>query len=87
MPAAQQIRAAEIPEQHIPHQQTQAQLVAGQSLAEGQQIQIQTVGALSLPLSQQSSQQEREWWAGTASVLQPVKKGKVDMPIAVSYAT
>ncbi|XP_006895188.1 PREDICTED: glutamine-rich protein 1-like [Elephantulus edwardii] len=84
--AAQQIQAAEIPEKHIPHQQIQAQLVAGQSLARGQQIQIQTVGALSPPSSQQGSPQEGERWVGTASVLQPVKKRKVDMPISVSYA-
>ncbi|ELV09654.1 Glutamine-rich protein 1 [Tupaia chinensis] len=76
--AAQQIQAAEIPEEHIPHQQIQAQLVAGQSLAGGQQIQIQTVGALSPPPSQQGSPREGE--------RRPVKKRKVDMPITVSYA-
>nr|KAF6421061.1 glutamine rich 1 [Molossus molossus] len=84
--AAQQIQAAEIPEEHIPHQQIQAQLVASQSLAGGQQIQIQTVGALSPPPSQQGSPREGERRVGTASVLQPVKKRKVDMPITVSYA-
>ncbi|XP_066206928.1 transcriptional regulator QRICH1 [Saccopteryx leptura] len=84
--AAQQIQAAEIPEEHIPHQQIQAQLVAGQSLTGGQQIQIQTVGALSPPPSQQGSPREGERRVGTASVLQPVKKRKVDMPITVSYA-
>ncbi|XP_036049025.1 glutamine-rich protein 1 [Onychomys torridus] len=84
--AAQQIQAAEIPEEHIPHQQIQAQLVAGQSLAGGQQIQIQTVGALSPPPSQQGSPREGERRVGSASVLQPVKKRKVDMPITVSYA-
>ncbi|ELK25012.1 PREDICTED: glutamine-rich protein 1 isoform X1 [Myotis davidii] len=84
--AAQQIQAAEIPEEHIPHQQIQAQLVAGQSLAGGQQIQIQTVGALSPPPPQQGSPREGERRVGTASVLQPVKKRKVDMPITVSYA-
>ncbi|XDB62933.1 PREDICTED: glutamine-rich protein 1 [Capra hircus] len=86
MQAAQQIQAPEIPEEHIPHQQIQAQLVAGQSLAGGQQIQIQTVGALSPPPSQQGSPREGERRVGTASVLQPVKKRKVDMPITVSYA-
>ncbi|ELR46387.1 Glutamine-rich protein 1 [Bos mutus] len=85
MQAAQQIQAPEIPEEHIPHQQIQAQLVAGQSLAGGQQIQIQTVGALSPPPSQQGSPREGERRGG-ASVLQPVKKRKVDMPITVSYA-
>ncbi|XP_040102881.1 glutamine-rich protein 1 [Oryx dammah] len=86
MQAAQQIQAPEIPEEHIQHQQIQAQLVAGQSLAGGQQIQIQTVGALSPPPSQQGSPREGERRVGTASVLQPVKKRKVDMPITVSYA-
>lgn len=86
MQAAQQIQAPEIPEEHIPHQQIQAQLVAGQSLAGGQQIQIQTVGALSPPPSQQGSPREGERRVGAASVLQPVKKRKVDMPITVSYA-
>ncbi|KAF6100788.1 glutamine rich 1 [Phyllostomus discolor] len=62
------------------------ELVAGQSLAGGQQIQIQTVGALSPPPSQQGSPREGERRVGTASVLQPVKKRKVDMPITVSYA-
>ncbi|KAJ1069208.1 hypothetical protein K5549_000519 [Capra hircus] len=81
MQAAQQIQAPEIPEEHIPHQQIQAQLVAGQSLAGGQQIQIQTVGALSPPPSQQGSPREGERRVGT-----PVKKRKVDMPITVSYA-
>ncbi|XP_010850264.1 PREDICTED: glutamine-rich protein 1 [Bison bison bison] len=71
MQAAQQIQAPEIPEEHIPHQQIQAQLVAGQSLAGGQQIQIQTVGALSPPPSQQGSPREGE---------------RRVMPITVSYA-
>ncbi|XP_063147538.1 transcriptional regulator QRICH1 [Candoia aspera] len=83
---AQQIQGAEIPEEHIQHQQIQAQLVAGQAIAGGQQIQIQTVGALSPPPSQQGSPREGERRISTASVLQPVKKRKVDMPITVSYA-
>ncbi|XP_070792899.1 transcriptional regulator QRICH1 isoform X2 [Pituophis catenifer annectens] len=83
---AQQIQAAEIQEEHIQHQQIQAQLVAGQAIAGGQQIQIQTVGALSPPPSQQGSPREGERRISTASVLQPVKKRKVDMPITVSYA-
>ncbi|XP_053146708.1 transcriptional regulator QRICH1 [Hemicordylus capensis] len=84
--AAQQIQGAEIQEEHIQHQQIQAQLVAGQAIAGGQQIQIQTVGALSPPPSQQSSPREGERRISAASVLQPVKKRKVDMPITVSYA-
>uniref|UniRef100_A0A2D4J8M7 Uncharacterized protein n=1 Tax=Micrurus lemniscatus lemniscatus TaxID=129467 RepID=A0A2D4J8M7_MICLE len=83
---AQPIQGAEIQEEHIQHQQIQAQLVAGQAIAGGQQIQIQTVGALSPPPSQQGSPREGERRISTASVLQPVKKRKVDMPITVSYA-
>ncbi|XP_060622473.1 transcriptional regulator QRICH1 isoform X2 [Anolis sagrei] len=83
---AQQIQGAEIQEEHIQHQQIQAQLVAGQAIAGGQQIQIQTVGALSPPPPQQGSPREGERRISTASVLQPVKKRKVDMPITVSYA-
>ncbi|CAI5767645.1 transcriptional regulator QRICH1 [Podarcis muralis] len=83
---AQQIQGAEIQEEHMQHQQIQAQLVAGQAIAGGQQIQIQTVGALSPPPSQQGSPREGERRISTASVLQPVKKRKVDMPITVSYA-
>ncbi|NWI69654.1 QRIC1 protein, partial [Todus mexicanus] len=83
---AQQIQAAEIQEEHIQHQQIQAQLVAGQAITGGQQIQIQTVGAMSPPPSQQGSPREGERRISTASVLQPVKKRKVDMPITVSYA-
>ncbi|XP_036594240.1 glutamine-rich protein 1 [Trichosurus vulpecula] len=83
---AQQIQATEIQEEHIQHQQIQAQLVAGQAIAGSQQIQIQTVGALSPPPSQQGSPREGERRISTASVLQPVKKRKVDMPITVSYA-
>ncbi|XP_050814856.1 transcriptional regulator QRICH1 [Gopherus flavomarginatus] len=83
---AQQIQATEIQEEHIQHQQIQAQLVSGQAIAGGQQIQIQTVGALSPPPSQQGSPREGERRISTASVLQPVKKRKVDMPITVSYA-
>uniref|UniRef100_A0A3B4AG48 Uncharacterized protein n=1 Tax=Periophthalmus magnuspinnatus TaxID=409849 RepID=A0A3B4AG48_9GOBI len=65
----------------------QAQLVA--AVAGGQQIQIQTVGALS-PTQQQDN--ERRVLGTTvatsqgAGVLQPAKKRKVDMPITVSYA-
>ncbi|XP_058668890.1 transcriptional regulator QRICH1 isoform X2 [Ammospiza nelsoni] len=83
---AQQIQAAELQEEHIQHQQIQAQLVAGQAITGGQQIQIQTVGALSPPPSQQGSPREGERRISSASVLQPVKKRKVDMPITVSYA-
>ena len=65
--------------------QLQAQLVA--AVAGGQQIQIQTVGALS-PTQQDNT--ERRVLGTTAAhgvgVLQPAKKRKVDMPITVSYA-
>ncbi|XP_028969654.2 glutamine-rich protein 1 [Esox lucius] len=62
------------------------QLPGGQQiqLQGGQQIQIQTVEAMS-PQQQQSSPRESERRAG-AGVLQPAKKRKVDVPIHVSYA-
>ncbi|XP_053576781.1 transcriptional regulator QRICH1 isoform X2 [Bombina bombina] len=80
--AGQQIQTSDIQEDHIQHQQIQAQLVAGQSGG----MQIQTAGALSPPPSQQGSPREGERRSSTASVLQPVKKRKVDMPITLSYA-
>ncbi|MEQ2217381.1 hypothetical protein XENOCAPTIV_007683 [Xenoophorus captivus] len=65
-----------------------AQLVA--AVAGGQQIQIQTVGALS-PTQQQDGAERRVMGTTVATsqaagVLQPAKKRKVDMPITVSYA-
>uniref|UniRef100_A0A3Q2NU54 Glutamine rich 1 n=1 Tax=Fundulus heteroclitus TaxID=8078 RepID=A0A3Q2NU54_FUNHE len=68
--------------------QLQAQLVA--AVAGGQQIQIQTVGALS-PTQQQDGTDRRVMGTTVATsqaagVLQPAKKRKVDMPITVSYA-
>uniref|UniRef100_A0A3B5L7E8 Uncharacterized protein n=1 Tax=Xiphophorus couchianus TaxID=32473 RepID=A0A3B5L7E8_9TELE len=83
---AQLIQPGELTEEQ--QQQLQAQLVA--AVAGGQQIQIQTVGALS-PTQQQDGVERRVM--GTAvttsqapGVLQPAKKRKVDMPITVSYA-
>ncbi|XP_077445918.1 transcriptional regulator QRICH1-like [Stigmatopora argus] len=80
---AQLIQPGELTEEQ--QQQLQAQLVA--AVAGGQQIQIQTVGALS-PTQHQDSVERRI--LGTSSqgvgVLQPAKKRKVDMPITVSYA-
>ncbi|MCI4390076.1 hypothetical protein PGIGA_G00118220 [Pangasianodon gigas] len=66
-------------------QQIQAQLVA--AVAGGQQIQIQTVEALSPPQAQhQGSEREAERRAGASpGVLQPAKKRKVDVPAVVSY--
>ncbi len=60
------------------------------AVAGGQQIQIQTVGALS-PTQQQDSAERRVLGTTVATsqgagVLQPAKKRKVDMPITVSYA-
>ncbi|XP_018431624.1 PREDICTED: glutamine-rich protein 1 isoform X2 [Nanorana parkeri] len=78
----QQMQPSDIQDDHIQHQQIQAQLVAGQSVGSG--IHIQTVGALSP--SQQGSPREGERRSNTSSVLQPVKKRKVDMPITLSYA-
>ncbi|MEQ2220186.1 hypothetical protein ILYODFUR_002772 [Ilyodon furcidens] len=66
----------------------QIQLQAGQQiqLQSGQQIQIQTIEAMS-PSQQQESPREGERRSGAvATVLQPAKKRKVDVPLAVSYA-
>uniref|UniRef100_A0A1A8QNN6 Glutamine-rich 1 n=1 Tax=Nothobranchius pienaari TaxID=704102 RepID=A0A1A8QNN6_9TELE len=66
----------------------QIQLQAGQQiqLQGGQQIQIQTIEAMS-PSQQQESPREAERRPGAvATVLQPAKKRKVDLPLAVSYA-
>ncbi|KAM9830892.1 transcriptional regulator QRICH1-like isoform 1-T2 [Syngnathus typhle] len=80
---AQLIQPGDLTEEQ--HQQLQAQLVA--AVAGGQQIQIQTVGALS-PTQQQDGAERRALGsaAQVAGVLQPAKKRKVDMPITVSYA-
>uniref|UniRef100_A0A8C4F0Z0 Glutamine-rich protein 1 n=1 Tax=Dicentrarchus labrax TaxID=13489 RepID=A0A8C4F0Z0_DICLA len=83
---AQLIQPGELTEEQ--HQQLQAQLVA--AVAGGQQIQIQTVGALS-PTQQQDNAERRVLGTTVATsqgagVLQPAKKRKVDMPITVSYA-
>ncbi|KAG7477843.1 hypothetical protein MATL_G00073830 [Megalops atlanticus] len=80
-PTAQLIQQGHINEDH---QQIQAQLVA--AVAGGQQIQIQTVGALSPQQQQQASLPEGVRRASVGGVLQPAKKRKVDVPIAVSYA-
>ncbi|XP_026162270.1 transcriptional regulator QRICH1 isoform X2 [Mastacembelus armatus] len=66
----------------------QIQLQSGQhiQLQGGQQIQIQTIEAMS-PSQQQATPREAERRAGSVStVLQPAKKRKVDVPLAVSYA-
>ncbi|XP_056293057.1 transcriptional regulator QRICH1-like isoform X2 [Pseudoliparis swirei] len=62
------------------------QLPGGQhiQLQDGQQIQIQTIEAMSLS-QQQDSPREAERRSGS-TVLQPAKKRKVDVPLAVSYA-
>uniref|UniRef100_A0A8C5H5G9 Glutamine-rich protein 1-like n=1 Tax=Gouania willdenowi TaxID=441366 RepID=A0A8C5H5G9_GOUWI len=83
---AQLIQPGDLTEEQ--HQQLQAQLVA--AVAGGQQIQIQTVGALS-PTQQQDGAERRAMGATVATsqgagVLQPAKKRKVDLPITVSYA-
>ncbi|XP_030633400.1 transcriptional regulator QRICH1 isoform X2 [Chanos chanos] len=80
--ATQLVQQGELTEEQ--HQQIQAQLVA--AVAGGQQIQIQTVEALSPP-QQQGSPREAERRPGASpAVLQPAKKRKVDVPIAVSYS-
>ncbi|XP_045931743.1 transcriptional regulator QRICH1-like isoform X1 [Micropterus dolomieu] len=66
----------------------QIQLQGGQQiqLQSGQQIQIQTIEAMSSS-QQQDSLREAERRSDTVStVLQPAKKRKVDVPLAVSYA-
>lgn len=66
----------------------QIQLQGGQQiqLPGGQQIQIQTIEAMS-PSQQQDSVREAERRSASVStVLQPAKKRKMDVPLAVSYA-
>lgn len=82
---AQLIQPGDLTEEQ--HQQLQAQLVA--AVAGGQQIQIQTVGALSPTQLQDGERRVLGTTVATsqgAGVLQPAKKRKVDMPITVSYA-
>ncbi|XP_051531996.1 transcriptional regulator QRICH1-like [Myxocyprinus asiaticus] len=77
----QLIQQGELTEEQ--QQQLQAQLVA--AVAGGQQIQIQTVEALSP--QQQGSPREVERRPGASpAVLQPAKKRKVDVPTVVSYS-
>ncbi|XP_039529393.1 glutamine-rich protein 1 isoform X2 [Pimephales promelas] len=66
------------------HQQIQAQLVA--AVAGGQQIQIQTVEALSPPQQQGSPREVDRRSGASPAVLQPAKKRKVDVPTVVSYS-
>ncbi|XP_068171868.1 transcriptional regulator QRICH1-like [Antennarius striatus] len=63
------------------------QLPGGQhiQLQDGQQIQIQTIEAIS-PSQHQDSLRDAEKRSASVSVLQPAKKRKVDVPLAVSYA-
>ncbi|XP_028853279.1 transcriptional regulator QRICH1 isoform X2 [Denticeps clupeoides] len=83
---AQLVQQGELTEEQ--HQQIQAQLVA--AVASGQSIQIQTVEALSpgQQVEQGSPREdgERRQGGSTPAVLQPAKKRKVDVPIAVSYS-
>ncbi|XP_036434608.1 glutamine-rich protein 1-like isoform X2 [Colossoma macropomum] len=84
--ATQVIQPGELTEEQ--HQQIQAQLIA--AVANGQQIQIQTVGALpespTQPQSSPHGEATNRASVTSASVLQPAKKRKVDLPITVSYA-
>nr|XP_031541990.1 glutamine-rich protein 1 [Vicugna pacos] len=91
-----QVQVQQSPQQVLA-QQLSPQLTVHQPAEQPIQVQVQiqgqaaqpaapTVGALSPPPSQQGSPREGERRVGTASVLQPVKKRKVDMPITVSYA-
>ncbi|XP_028301619.1 transcriptional regulator QRICH1 [Gouania willdenowi] len=66
-------------------QQIQLQGTQHIQLPGGQQIQIQTIEAMSP--TQQESHRETERRSGTVTtVLQPAKKRKVDVPLAVSYS-
>ncbi|XP_072537128.1 transcriptional regulator QRICH1-like [Salminus brasiliensis] len=82
----QVIQTAELTEEQ--HQQKQAQFIA--AVAGEQQIQIQTVGtgpeSPTQPQSSPHGDGPNQTTAPLASVLQPAKKRKVDLPITVSYA-
>lgn len=66
----------------------QIQLQDGQQiqLPGGQQIQIQTIEAMSPSQQQESPREAERRTAAVSTVLQPAKKRKVDVPVAVSYA-
>ncbi|XP_040059283.2 transcriptional regulator QRICH1 isoform X3 [Gasterosteus aculeatus] len=66
----------------------QIQLHGGQQiqLQDGQQIQIQTIEAMSHSQQQDSPREAERRSATVSTVLQPAKKRKVDVPLAVSYA-
>lgn len=66
----------------------QIQLQDGQQiqLQGGQQIQIQTIEAMSPSQQQESPREAERRTAAISTVLQPAKKRKVDVPVAVSYA-
>lgn len=66
----------------------QIQLQDGQQiqLQGGQQIQIQTIEAMSPSQQQESPREAERRTAAVSTVLQPAKKRKVDVPVAVSYA-
>ncbi|XP_059184347.1 transcriptional regulator QRICH1-like isoform X3 [Centropristis striata] len=87
LPGGQQIQLQGGQQIQLPGGQ-QIQLQGGQQfqLPSGQQIQIQTIEAMS-PSQQQDSPREAERRsAAVSTVLQPAKKRKVDVPVAVSYA-
>ncbi|XP_041638929.1 glutamine-rich protein 1-like [Cheilinus undulatus] len=75
--------------QHIQLQGGQhIQLQGGQQiqLQGGQQIQIQTIEAMSPSQQQDSPRDIGRRSAAVSTVLQPAKKRKVDVPVAVSYS-
>ncbi|KAI5621919.1 glutamine-rich protein 1 [Silurus asotus] len=78
------IQAGDLTEEQ--QQQIQAQLLA--AVANGQQIQIQAVGAVSLssPSSSQSQSSSHVNATNQTGILQPTKKVKVEQPITVSYS-
>lgn len=85
LPGGQQIQLQAGQQIHLQGGQ-QIQLQGGQQIQLQGGLQIQTIEAMSPP-EQQASPREAERRCGSAStVLQPAKKRKMDVPLAVSYA-
>ncbi|XP_037345736.2 transcriptional regulator QRICH1-like isoform X2 [Pungitius pungitius] len=87
LPSGQQIQLHGGQQIQLPGGQ-QIQLQSGQQiqLQDGQQIQIQTIEAMSHSQQQDSPREAERRSAAVSTVLQPAKKRKVDVPLAVSYA-
>ncbi|KAM8913917.1 transcriptional regulator QRICH1-like isoform 4-T4 [Spinachia spinachia] len=87
LPSGQQIQLHGGQQIQLPGGQ-QIQLQSGQQiqLQDGQQIQIQTIEAMSHSQQQDSPREAERRSAAVSTVLQPAKKRKVDVPLAVSYS-